>query len=172
MHTAYICGRQQPPHLGSLVTLLRATVAILFNGGVAPLLVRAINHSINSLRDLELSALFFFSLSLPLILSSFGRLLNFCIFQSILCPFGHPLTMGQRHQLFVIAKIGTRYRGLAAVHHRKSFLHIYSTRLCPVCNHLLTISQNGCMDTQPLKHVSTLKRFSGALPIDGPSSMS
>jgi hypothetical protein len=25
--------------------------------------------------------------------------------------------MGQRHQLFVIAKIGNRYRGLAAIHH-------------------------------------------------------
>ena len=26
--------------------------------------------------------------------------------------------MGQRHQLFIIAKVGTRYRVLAAVHHQ------------------------------------------------------
>jgi hypothetical protein len=98
--------------------LFRASVANLFNGGVTPLLGRATNYSIHSLRDLEISASFHFLLRLVLELSN-----------QLQYSFCRSLTMGQRHQLFVIAKIGNRYRGLAAVHHRKSALSIYLTIL-------------------------------------------
>lgn len=43
--------------------------------------------------------------------------------------------MGQRHQLFIIAKFGSRYRGLATVHHQ----WLYGASALRTCNHLLTI---------------------------------
>jgi hypothetical protein len=46
--------------------------------------------------------------------------------------------MGQRHQLFVIAKIGARYRGLAAIHHQ----WLYGATALKVCRRLLHIFQS------------------------------
>lgn len=43
--------------------------------------------------------------------------------------------MGQRHQLFIIAKFGSRYRGLAALHHQ----WLYGVSALRICNNLLTI---------------------------------
>jgi hypothetical protein len=45
--------------------------------------------------------------------------------------------MGQRHQLFVIAKIGHRYRGLATIHHQ----WLYSSRALQVTPRLRRIFQ-------------------------------
>ncbi|PQE29823.1 hypothetical protein CJF32_00000476 [Rutstroemia sp. NJR-2017a WRK4] len=45
--------------------------------------------------------------------------------------------MGQRHQLFVIAKIGNRYRGLAAVHHQ----YLYGYSAIKICLNLIKIFQ-------------------------------
>jgi len=45
--------------------------------------------------------------------------------------------MGQRHQFFVIAKVGTRYRGLAVVHHQ----WLYGANALKACLRLLKIFQ-------------------------------
>ena len=46
--------------------------------------------------------------------------------------------MGQRHQLFVIARIGARYRRLAAIHYQ----YLYGSRARKVCLRLLHIFQS------------------------------
>lgn len=43
--------------------------------------------------------------------------------------------MGQRHQLFIIAKIDGRYRGLATVHHQNP----YGAKAVEACHRLLKI---------------------------------
>ncbi|KAF7960047.1 hypothetical protein EAE96_001647 [Botrytis aclada] len=64
--------------------------------------------------------------------------------------------MGQRHQLFVIAKINGRYRGLAAIHHQ--WLYVFTA--LEACLNTLNILQspaNRIALSHELRHVARLK---------------
>ncbi|KAF7899023.1 uncharacterized protein EAF01_008236 [Botrytis porri] len=64
--------------------------------------------------------------------------------------------MGQRHQLFVIAKINGRYRGLAAIHHQC----LWGASALQVCLNILKILQspaNRIALSHELRHATRLK---------------
>ena len=64
--------------------------------------------------------------------------------------------MGQRHQLFVIAKIANRYRGLAVFHHQ----WLYGARALKQCLALLTIFSS------PANRLAILQELAAAIPED------
>ncbi|TGO26641.1 hypothetical protein BPAE_0055g00120 [Botrytis paeoniae] len=64
--------------------------------------------------------------------------------------------MGQRHQLFVVAKINGRYRGLAAIHHQ----WLYGVTALEVCLNILKILQspaNRIALSHELRHATRLQ---------------
>ena len=64
--------------------------------------------------------------------------------------------MGQRHQLFVIAKIANRYRGLAVFHHQ----WLYGARALKQCLALLTIFSAPANRLAILQELAAARRHS------------
>ncbi|KAJ8071293.1 hypothetical protein OCU04_001629 [Sclerotinia nivalis] len=73
--------------------------------------------------------------------------------------------MGQRHQLFIIAKINGRYRGLAAVHHQ----WLYGATALKICLNILKILQspaNRIALSHELRHATRLSEEDWTLDAD------